>query len=258
MARRRRQHRHLQRRQAGPENEGDHGRMSEEQASRRVQSHDIWIFGYGSLMWRPGFAHEEARHARLTGFQRSFCIYSTHHRGTEARPGLVLGLDRGGVCEGIAFRVAAGHSMDVLHYLRDRELVSGVYREVTVPIDIEGPGGHVRAIAFVAERAHPSYAAALPLSGQARLIRGARGLSGANLDYFINTMRHLGELGIRERALERLLALTGSHFARAPGAPLESPRVAALQQACRDKAPKFRRLRPGDRSRFSYRRYMYD
>ena len=234
--------------------------MSEEQASQRAQGRDdIWFFGYGSLMWRAGFAFEEARRARLVGYRRSFCIYSTHHRGTEARPGLVLGLDRGGVCEGIVFRVAAKQAVDVLHYLRERELVSGVYREVNVPIDIEGPGGHVRATAFVAERAHPSYAAALPLAVQARLIRGARGLSGANLDYFINTMRHLGELGIRERALERLLALTGSHFARAPGAPPESPRVAALQRASRDKVGGgFRRLRPGDRNRFPYRRHMYD
>lgn len=210
-------------------------------------------------MWRAGFAFEEARHARLVGYRRSFCIYSTHHRGTEARPGLVLGLDRGGVCEGIVFRVAAANAHSVLHYLRERELVSGVYREVNVPIDIEGPGGHVRATAFVAERAHPSYAAALPLAVQARLIRGARGLSGANLDYFINTMRHLRELGIRERALERLLALTGPHFGGEPGAPQESPRVAGLRRATRDKAGgSFRRLRPGDRNRFPYRRHMYD
>jgi hypothetical protein len=111
----------------------------------------------------------------------------------------------------------------------------------------------------VAERAHPSYAATLPLSVQARLIRGARGLSGANLDYFINTMRHLAELGIRERALERLMALTGPHFGREPGAPQESPRVAALQRASRDKVGgRFRTLRPGDRNRFLYRRQMND
>jgi cation transport protein ChaC len=234
--------------------------MADKSTSRLTSgNHDVWFFGYGSLMWRAGFAFEEARHARLVGYRRSFCIYSTHHRGTEARPGLVLGLDRGGVCEGIAFRVAPERALDVLHYLRERELVSGVYREVNVPIDIEGPGRHVRATAFVAERAHPSYAAALPLSVQARLIRGARGLSGANLDYFINTMRHLAELGIRERELERLLAMTGPHFGREPGAPQESPRVAALQRASRDMAGgRFRRLRPGDRNRFPYRRHMYD
>jgi cation transport protein ChaC len=222
--------------------------------------HDVWFFGYGSLMWRPGFPHEEARHARLVGYRRSFCIYSTHHRGTEARPGLVLGLDRGGVCEGMVFRVEASNAHSVLHYLRERELVSGVYREINTPIDIEGPGGHVRATAFVAERAHPSYAPALSLGVQARLIRGARGLSGANLDYFINTMRHLAELGIRERELERLLAMTGPHFGREPGAPQESPRVAALQRVMRDKVVGcgFRRLRPGDRDRFVYRRHMND
>jgi glutathione-specific gamma-glutamylcyclotransferase len=235
--------------------------MAEDSRPRLAPAdHDVWFFGYGSLMWRAGFAFEEARRARLVGYRRSFCIYSTHHRGTEARPGLVLGLDRSGVCEGIVFRVAAKDAHSVLQYLRERELVSGVYREVNVPIDIEGPGGHVRATAFVAERAHPSYAAALPLSVQARLIRGARGLSGANLDYFINTMRHLSELGIRERALERLLAMAGPHFGREPGAPQVSPRVAALQRATRGKAGSggFRRLRPGDRNRFPYRRHMYD
>jgi cation transport protein ChaC len=234
--------------------------MAEGSTSRRMaDEHDVWFFGYGSLMWRPGFPYEEAWHARLVGYRRSFCIYSTHHRGTEARPGLVLGLDRGGVCEGMVFRVAAKNAPGVLHYLRDRELVSGVYREINAAVDIEGPGGHIRATAFVAERAHPSYAAALPLSVQARLIRSAHGLSGANLDYFINTMRHLAELGIRERELERLLAMTGPHFGREPGAPQESPRVAALRRATRDKVGgRFRRLRPGDRNRFPYRRYMND
>jgi cation transport protein ChaC len=87
--------------------------------------HDLWVFGYGSLMWRPGFAYEEAQHARLTGYRRCFCIYSVHHRGTTERPGMVLGLDRGGACEGIAYRVSAANATQTTRYLRAREQVNG-------------------------------------------------------------------------------------------------------------------------------------
>ena len=154
--------------------------------------HDLWVFGYGSLMWRPGFAYEEARHARLTGYRRCFCIYSVHHRGTAKRPGMVLGLDRGGACEGIAYRVAAANVAETVRYLRAREQVNGVYREAHVPVElIEGPRREVLALAYIVERAHPSYAGRLPLALQARLIRGGRGLSGNNLDYLISTLRHL-------------------------------------------------------------------
>ena len=117
--------------------------------------HDLWVFGYGSLMWRPGFAYAEARHARLTGWRRCFCIYSVHHRGTPARPGLVLGLDRGGACEGIAFRIPAPDVAATLHYLREREQVVSVYREALVPLTLVSTGRpEVTALAFLVERAH--------------------------------------------------------------------------------------------------------
>ena len=90
------------------------------------REHDLWVFGYGSLMWRPGFAYEEAQHARLTGYRRCFCIYSVHHRGTTERPGMVLGLDRGGACEGIAYRVSAANAAQTTRYLRAREQVNGL------------------------------------------------------------------------------------------------------------------------------------
>ena len=110
-------------------------------------------------MWRPGFAHAEAVHARVDGWRRGFYIYSTHHRGTHARPGLVLALDRGGACEGIAYRIPAAEAARTLAYLRAREQVNGVYREARVIARLEdGSGRHVDAIAYVAERAHPSYA----------------------------------------------------------------------------------------------------
>lgn len=169
-----------------------------------------WIFGYGSLMWNPGFAHAEAHHARLLGYHRAFCIYSIHYRGTERRPGLVLGLDRGGVCEGIAFRLASEHALSTLTYLRRRELIYGVYREALVPVTIAGDEDSmtVWATTFIAERAHPSYAGRLPILHEARVIRAASGRAGTNLDYLLSTRRHLQTLGIRDRHLDRLVTLT--------------------------------------------------
>ena len=180
-----------------------------------AEPHDLWIFAYGSLMWRPGFASEEVVHARLTGWRRSFCIYSRFHRGSSRRPGLVLGLDRGGVCEGLAFRVAARNARETLRYLRDREQVASVYREALVPVTLmSGERAEVMALTYLVERAHPSYAGQLPLAEQAHFIRGAVGRSGNNIDYLANTLAHLNQLGIRERELERLQTLVGTHVAR--------------------------------------------
>ena len=193
-----------------------------------------WIFAYGSLMWRPGFPYEEARHARLIGYRRCFCIYSMYHRGTPQRPGLVLGLDRGGTSEGIAYRIAAGKYNAIVRYLREREQVSGVYREVKVAIDLFGSSRReVMALTYVVERAHPSYAGRLSLTRQARLIRGASGLSGINLDYLISTLRHLAELGIREPDLQRLLAIIGPHTARGGRPDGANASVKAMLRATR-------------------------
>lgn len=106
---------------------------------------DFWVFGYGSLMWRPGFAHTEIRRARLHGFRRALCVSSFIYRGTPERRGLVLGLDRGGSCVGLAFRVPPGLREEVLAYLRDRELVTRVYLERMLPVRLEG-GENVEAV----------------------------------------------------------------------------------------------------------------
>jgi len=191
-----------------------------------------WIFAYGSLMWRPGFAYEEARHARLVGYRRCFCIYSMYHRGTPQRPGLVLGLDRGGTSEGIAYRISAASYPTIVRYLREREQVSGVYREVRVAVALLGGARReVMALTYVVERAHPSYAGRLTLARQAQLIRGASGLSGINLDYLISTLRHLGELGIREPELERVLTLIGPHTARGDRPDRANASVKAMLRA---------------------------
>ena len=224
-----------------------------------IQSaYDLWVFGYGSLMWRPGFAYEEARHARLTGYRRCFCIYSVHHRGTARRPGLVLGLDRGGACEGIAYRVAARNAAETIRYLRAREQVNGVYREAHLPVAlVEGPRRQVLALTYIVERAHPNYAGQLPLAVQARLIHGSQGRSGANLDYLISTLRHLGELGIRERELERLLAAIGPHTARCGTPGHASPFAVGLMRAARAESPAVRRtLRTAELRRFLHRLHL--
>jgi cation transport protein ChaC len=216
---------------------------------------DLWVFAYGSLMWRPGFAYADAVHARLVGWGRSFCIYSRYYRGSPRRPGLVLGLDRGGACEGIAFRIPAPDVAATLNYLREREQVVSVYREALVPLTLVTTGRpEVTALAFLVERAHPSYAGQLSLAHQAQFIRGAVGRTGSNIDYLVSTLAHLQELGIRERSLERLLTVVGAHVAR--GEALEHARPAAVgltKQWAALPVRTRRRLRPEDARRFSYR-----
>jgi len=220
-----------------------------------VETRDLWVFAYGSLMWRPGFAFAEVVHARLTGWSRAFCIYSRYHRGSSRRPGLVLGLDRGGMCEGLAFRISAGAAPATLAYLREREQIISVYREALVPVRLMKTGHpEVLALAFLVERAHPSYAGRLPLIEQARLIRGAAGLSGGNIDYLASTHAHLKELGIRERGIERLMSLVGAHVTRCSADGHVRPGALAMMQEWRKRPVRVRRgLRSEDVRRFCYR-----
>ncbi|MEJ0095296.1 MAG: gamma-glutamylcyclotransferase [Methylocella sp.] len=164
---------------------------------------DLWVFGYGSLMWRPGFAFAERREAVVRGYHRSLCIYSHVHRGTSKRPGLVLGLDRGGSCKGIAFRVDAAQSEATLAYLRQREQVTSVYREVFLRARLFD-GRFVIAVCYVADRSHFQYAGRLDRAELVRLVAQGVGLSGANPDYVKNTQAHLAELAIRDETLEWL------------------------------------------------------
>jgi cation transport protein ChaC len=166
---------------------------------------DLWVFGYGSLMWRPGFPHVEAVPARLAGAHRALCVYSWVHRGTRERPGLVLGLDRGGSCRGIAFRVDATSRDEAIAYLRARELVTSVYREVERDIRlIAGQQKSVKAVTFIADRRHEQYAGTLPAETLLSLVRRARGQAGANRDYVVNTARHLRTLGVNDPVLDWL------------------------------------------------------
>jgi len=166
---------------------------------------DLWVFGYGSLMWRPGFAHEEAVLARVTGLHRSLCIFSWVHRGTQAEPGLVLGLDRGGACVGTAFRVTPGQETEVVDYLRAREQVTMVYQEARRVVTLkDGSGRRVEALFYIVDRDHEQYAGKLPLDRQLEIVSKSRGKSGHNQDYVLSTARHLQETGIRDSTLEWL------------------------------------------------------
>jgi cation transport protein ChaC len=164
---------------------------------------DSWVFGYGSLIWRPDFPYCERRIARLIGAHRALCVYSWVHRGTPERPGLVLGLDRGGTCRGVAFRVAAAEWDAVLAYLREREQVTSVYLEREREIRFADGGGE-RALTYVVDRSHAQYAGKLDDETQFRFVAEAAGRSGPNRDYVINTAAHLKELGMPDAGLERL------------------------------------------------------
>jgi cation transport protein ChaC len=172
---------------------------------------ELWVFGYGSLIWRPGFPYLEKRIARLIGAHRALCVYSWVHRGTEARPGLVLGLDRGGTCRGVAFRVAPEEWEGVVAYLRAREQVTAVYEERTRPVRFsDGSAG--MALTYLVDRSHPQYAGKLDEETQFRLVAEAEGQSGVNRDYVINTAEHLAELGMPDAALNRLAQRLSAGF----------------------------------------------
>jgi cation transport protein ChaC len=188
-------------------------------ASSDLPSGDLWVFAYGSLIWQPGFDYVEARPATLAGAHRALCIYSFVHRGTRQAPGLVFGLERGGACRGRAYRIAASARAEVLAALRARELVTGVYREALRPVRFSGgTGERVTALAYLADREHEQYAGRLPLDEQVRLVRGNRGLAGANEDYVMETLAALEAMHIRDGSLRRFAALLCSRAASAAGA----------------------------------------
>ncbi|MDD7970486.1 gamma-glutamylcyclotransferase [Roseinatronobacter alkalisoli] len=166
----------------------------------------IWVFGYGSLIWDPGFAWSSRQIARLDGYERSFCMRSIHHRGTVQQPGLVLALDRGaGHCEGIAFEIPARVADETLEYLRARELISAAYLERHEKLLLRD-GRQLDAVTYVIDRDHDQYCGGLTLEEQAQIIARAAGGRGPNRDYLINTATHLNELGLRDPQLDWLAA----------------------------------------------------
>lgn len=168
-----------------------------------IAGQDLWVFGYGSLMWRPGFAHVERIPALLRGAHRALCVYSVRHRGTIEAPGLVLGLDHGGACQGIAFRVPAAEVEATYAYLTEREQINKVYREVFRPVRL-ADGRQVKALAYLVDRKHPQYARGLDHARLLEFVLQGHGLSGSCRDYVLNTLAAIEELGIRDHALDWL------------------------------------------------------
>jgi cation transport protein ChaC len=169
---------------------------------------DLWVFGYGSLIWRPGFEFAERHRATLAGFRRAFCMASIRYRGTPEAPGLVLALDPhpGAACEGVAYRVEAARAAATHAYLRERELVSYAYHEERHPVELEG-GGSAEALCYVVDHAHAQYRGGLSLEEQAAVIAAAHGPMGPNAEYLENTLTSLAALGIEDAELIRLGAL---------------------------------------------------
>ena len=174
---------------------------------------DFWVFAYGSLMWRPGFDFLERRHARLVGAHRALCVYSFVHRGTPQTPGLVLGLDRGGNCRGIAYRVAAARRAATIEYLRGREQVTLVYREAWRMVWLDDdPQQSVHALCYMVDRGHRQYAGRLTLERQLHFVRQGHGRSGNNRDYVLAAVKEIERQGYRDKELHLLAGkLKGTH-----------------------------------------------
>jgi glutathione-specific gamma-glutamylcyclotransferase len=178
---------------------------------------DLWVFGYGSLMWRPDFPYLERVPARLIGLHRALCVYSFVHRGTPEKPGLVLGLDRGGACRGIAYRVAAEDRDGTVAYLRAREQVTSVYIEASRRVTLSAsPPRDVIALIFLVDRSHAQYAGRLDIDHQIHLVRQGHGRSGANLDYVLSTVAEIEAQGCRDSKLHAIAERLKGRPASAP------------------------------------------
>ena len=175
--------------------------------NNQPDTNTIWVFGYGSLIWDPGFDPAERVLAQAPGYERSFCLRSLVHRGTPEAPGLVLALDRraGAACAGVAFALRAEQEQEVMAYLRARELVTSAYLERRVALDL-ADGRRVQGVTYVIDRHHDQYCGGLTPQEQARIIAMASGGRGPNRDYLFNTAAHLHELGIPDAMLDRLAA----------------------------------------------------
>lgn len=172
----------------------------------RLPRGDLWVFGYGSLMWSPGFRPSETATALVHGYHRALCILSSRYRGTPQKPGLVMGLCRGGSCWGVAFRVPAPRVRRVLAALWKREMLNQVYQPTLIRV-LLAPGNvrHVRALAFVADTTHRQFVRELDLHGRARLVAQGIGQRGPCVDYIRNTLEHMLTLGLNDPHLARVL-----------------------------------------------------
>jgi len=188
----------------------------------RLPAGELWVFGYGSLMWSPCFSFRERTVARVHGYHRALCILSTRYRGTRAKPGLVMGLCPGGSCWGVAYRIARSDVRRTLKRLWNREMPRRVYQPKLVPARRRN-GRALRALAFIADPEHPSYMRELDLHGRARLVAQGIGQRGPCVDYIRNTLDHMHEVGVRDPHLERVLHAALSLQNQAPGPCVAAP-----------------------------------
>lgn len=168
----------------------------------------LWVFAYGSLMWKPGFDYAASSRARLDGYRRSFCMWSIHHRGTQENPGLVLALDpdEDAGCEGVAFQVPSETRTDVLRYLRERELISSAYQERLETIRL-ADGQEVQALAYVMNRDHVQYTGQMTAAEKAAIIARSSGGMGPNDEYLFSTLSHLRDMGCPDPEMEEIARL---------------------------------------------------
>src|SRR6476661_4514902 len=189
---------------------------------------DLWVFGYGSLMWSPGFSYIQKARGRIHGYHRALCILSTRYRGTKRKPGLVMGLCRGGSCWGMAYRIPRSEVRHALARLWNREMPRRVYRPRLVPVALPG-SRRVQALAFIADPEHPAYVRELDLHGRARLVAQGIGKRGPCIDYIRNTLEHMHEVGVRdphlERVLDAALSLRNQELGASVAAPLAGARA---------------------------------
>jgi glutathione-specific gamma-glutamylcyclotransferase len=171
----------------------------------------VWFFGYGSLIWRPGFPWSERRPALLEGWQRAFCRYSLRHRGTPQRPGLVIGLREGGSCVGVAYGVAPEDAPAALAALDEREGAGYLRRELPVRFGLDGSGPAVPAWLYIPNPQHPSYFGRQDPARLVHLVATGRGESGTALDYLRDLIAHLNDMGVSEPELAAVLAAAERH-----------------------------------------------
>ncbi len=172
-------------------------------ANIELPDHDLWVFGYGSLMWDPGFSYEESRPARIFGFHRRLCLWSNQYRGTPEKPGLVLGLASGGSCNGMAFRLHDENRNPQLDYLYEREMITDAYQPVIKPAYL-GDNRVVTALTFISRTEHPQFAPEMSVEQTVQVVKQAIGPNGTNIDYIINTVAHLDSMGIRDSDLHQI------------------------------------------------------
>jgi glutathione-specific gamma-glutamylcyclotransferase len=171
----------------------------------QIPKSGLWVFAYGSLMWSPCFSFRERVLARVHGYHRALCILSTRYRGTQRRPGLVMGLCRGGSCWGVAYRIAHAQVLRTLRRLWHREMPRRVYEPRLVRAQLGRSRRSIRALAFIADPSHPAYVRELDLHGRARMVAQGIGQRGPNVDYIRHTLEHMHEAGVRDPHLERVL-----------------------------------------------------